>query len=148
MDLEERSVDIGFSGSQRLPTFAQQESLWWFLNQFESFVGHHGDCIGSDAVFDQLARRSKAFESMVIYPMAGGAKRAFCQPGPKDTVRPEAPPLVRNGHIAEACKFLVTTPKEDHMVLRSGTWSTVRRALDLGKEVVIICQNGAIVPWR
>lgn len=142
-------IDIGFSGSKRPPTFAQQESLWWFLNQYESFVGHHGDCIGSDMVFDQLARKCEHLDHMVIYPMAhAGLKRAHCPVMPKDILRPEAPPLVRNGHIAEACKLLVATPKEDYMVQRSGTWSTVRRALDLGKPVFIITQLGGIVPWR
>ena len=46
--------------------------------------------------------------------------------------------LDRNKDIVNNCDLLIAAPKENTEVLRSGTWSTVRYAKQLGVTVVII----------
>jgi hypothetical protein len=119
-----------------------------FLGQYQQFIGHHGLCIGADVQFDGLARAALGFEHMVIHPMAyAGPKRGSVALGPGDLTLPECPPLVRNAHIAGCCDVLLATPKEDHMVVRSGTWTTVRYALSNLKPVFIVIPSGLVIPW-
>lgn len=127
---------------------AQAETLAAFLLAIEDpWIGHHGDCIGADYQFDTIARCMPRFSHMVIHPMKGGGKRAFCKAGLDDLLAPEKDPLLRNEDIVRACSFLIATPKEDHMVLRSGTWTTVRYGLKAQKLVHVCIPNGAMIQW-
>lgn len=139
---------VGMTGTQEGMTFEQVASMAQFLAQFRSFVGHHGDCIGADAQFDGIARAALGFEHMVIHPCSLTDKRAHCTIGPRDVLRGAFGPLQRNEHIVRESELLVATPKEDHMILRSGTWTTVRYAIKVGKPVWVILPNGALVPWQ
>ncbi len=141
-------TNIGFTGTQNGMTPAQAVGVAQFLGQHSRFVGHHGVCIGADVHFDGLARAALGFDHMIMYPMKfAGPKRGLVPASPGDIMLPERPPLVRNEDIAKACDVLLATPKEDHMVLRSGTWTTVRYALALHKPVFIVIPNGAVIPW-
>lgn len=127
---------------------AQAETFASFLlAQEDDWVGHHGDCIGADYQFDTIARLMPRFRYMHIHPMIGGAKRAFCRPGVDDIMHSEKPPLVRNGDIVLGGTYLVATPKEPNMQLRSGTWTTVRYGLKANKPVKVIIPAGAMIEW-
>jgi hypothetical protein len=144
----DQTIQVGFSGTQQGMTAAQAVSIANLLGQYTGFVGHHGLCIGSDVQFDGLARAALGFEHMVIHPMANaGAKRGTVPASPGDIMRPAIAPLLRNQNIAVSCDVLLATPKEDHMVLRSGTWSTIRYALVLYKPVFVVVPNGAVIQW-
>jgi len=141
-------VKIGFTGTQLGMTPQQAVAVANFLGQYLRFVGHHGICVGADVQFDGLARAALGFEHMVIHPMIfAGDKAGLVVRGPHDRVLPSRPPLVRNEQIAFACDVLLATPKEDHMITRSGTWTTVRYALANGKPVFVVIPNGAVIAW-
>jgi hypothetical protein len=53
------------------------------------------------------------------------------------------PPLQRNDVIVKSCQVLTACPGEEHEILRSGTWATVRRAMK-EKLVVIFYPSGRV----
>lgn len=93
----------------------------------------HGDCYGADeqafAIAKHLGLRT------VAHPPSDPRKRAFTD---SDETRECKPYLQRNTDIVRDTDFLIATPKEPHEILRSGTWSTIRRAIKLGKLFEVI----------
>lgn len=132
---------IGFTGSSEGMTEEQAKALWAWLGLLkqelktdqEEMEFHHGDCIGADSDAHDLARILKY--KTVAHPPINESKRAFKK---ADVILKEKKYLDRNQDIAEVCDVLLATPKEAKEILRSGTWSTVRRARKLHKEVIIL----------
>lgn len=112
---------LGFSGTQLGMSAEQQSLLLWFLVELEPDQVHHGDCIGADEQFHRLARSLGIY--IVSHPPADSSKRAYCQ---ADEERDPKPYLIRNKDIVNESDAMLFAPKDDHEVLRSGTWSTVR----------------------
>ena len=113
----------------------------------DGFVGHHGDCIGADGEFHALCLANRHVRWIEIHPPTEGARRAYCERGWVEAViHPPAPYLERNEDIAIAGKdALIATPKEQgREVVRSGTWSTIRRARALGRAIAIVWPNGTV----
>jgi hypothetical protein len=137
---------VGFTGTQEGMTALQKSTFSRIMqNCFikETLSGdhspinfHHGDCIGADAEASDLVSK----ECLVyIHPPDAFLKRAyrpaFYSYGP-------LPYLVRNRAIVDATQVLIATPKRQFEELRSGTWSTVRYARRLNKEIIIIWPDG------
>jgi len=57
--------------------------------------------------------------------------------------------LERNRYIVDLTDMLIATPNTEYMVLRSGTWSTIRYAIKTKKEVITIYPSGFIekIEW-
>lgn len=144
---------IGFTGTQRGMTLFQSEELKKRLEGCSEFV--FGDCIGSDyeAANIALDHNIKIF---TIYPQNTNTKKRawFCN-FEKDIIRengewlffpsgtrirwmPATEPLKRNKLIVDNCEKLIATPKEFEHSIRSGTWSTIRYAWKIKREVLII----------
>ncbi len=82
---------------------------------------------------------------MTIYPSNLLNKQGWCQIDTRrDVVHPPSDPLVRNNKIVGSTNLLVVCPKEDRMVIRSGTWATYRYAKGLGQNIALILPNGAL----
>lgn len=134
---------ISFTGTQQGMTQVQERRVGRLLvyrkGEGEQFV-HHGDCVGSDAQMHLLAL--KFGYKVHLHPPDNPSKRAFCEEG---VVRswPMKPYLERNTDIAEAGDVLIATPKEYQEVLRSGTWSTIRRARKQWIPIFIIFPDGS-----
>ena len=129
-------MKIGFTGTSSGMTPAQKDTLAKVLPVNSEL--HHGDCIGSDAECHVLARAYHCH--VVIHPHnLGKYKKAFCQ---GDEERPAAHPLTRNNNIVEETSWLIATPKGFIEELRSGTWSTVRRARKRNRKITIIWPDG------
>lgn len=132
---------VGFTGSSEGMTEEQAKALWAWLGLLkkelkidqEEMEFHHGDCIGADSDAHDLARICKY--KTVAHPPINESKRAFKK---ADVILEAKQYLARNQDIAEVCDVLLATPKEAEEILRSGTWSTVRRARKLNKEVIIL----------
>lgn len=139
-------TDIGYSGSREGYQGEQGRTMFTWLQylrqKFKHIVGHHGDCKGGDLDFHKQCRAMGI--PRTIHPPAADILRAFADRTDKDLsknnwtkVLPVKPYLDRNDDIAEMTSILVATPYnegEDN----SGTWSTIRRALDKRKWVIII----------
>lgn len=131
-------LQIGFTGTKQGMTAYQREFLRNKLLNLKingyQYV-HHGDCVGADAQFHEIAI-SIGFQ-VIIHPPTNPKLRAhlfdvFTQ------ILPAKDYLSRNRDIVDACSILLATPKESFEVLRSGTWATVRYARSKKKEVFII----------
>lgn len=133
-------VKVGFTGTQHGMTFMQKETLYHLLLELGPDEFHHGDCIGSDAEAHDIAVIIGI--EIHIHPPNNPSKRAY----KKGTqIYPELPYLSRNTNIATKTNILIATPGEDYEVIRSGTWSTVRRARKLDRKIYIILSEGKIV---
>jgi len=140
-------MKIGFTGTRQGLTVQQEMNLDDLLSDIAIDTAaddspiefHHGDCIGADAqahdIVDALPDRR-----IIIHPPSDPKYRAFKE---GDEVRDEASYLERNTDIVdEGEDLLIACPKEGQEVLRSGTWSTIRRGRKAGRPVVIIYPDG------
>jgi len=145
-------TSLGFTGTQGGLTSAQRESLQTTLTKIHEndvFEYHHGDCIGADAEFDELVRLIENTGSTIhIHPPTDNSRVANCQnrsPGTRQIrVHAPKPYLKRNTDIVNDSHMLIACPKEFVEVLRSGTWSTIRRANKRNLPVIIIFPNGTL----
>lgn len=136
-------IHVGFTGTQDGLTFEQETTLHDLLAEGHGHgYFHHGDCIGSDAEADALAKETGY--TRVIHPPLKESKRAFCGMDDDDDAIVYEPKdyLVRNHDIVDACDILIATPNSDQETLRSGTWATVRYARKVGKPYIIIFPDG------
>lgn len=101
---------------------------------------HHGDCVGADDQVNRLVRTTGRWWT-IAHPCTITAKRAY---SPSDEIRDPKPPLERNSDLAQECKWLVAFPSQDHETLRSGTWSTIRRARAFGRHITIVFPDGRV----
>lgn len=134
---------VGFTGTQAGMTLEQYNTVGGIVKSLAPKQGHHGDCIGADAQFHNICRNLGVY--IVGHPgidfLGKSPKRAFCD---VDECEPELPYLERNENIVEACKTLIAAPKEFVEVLRSGTWSTVRKARKKNRVLYIVLPDGTL----
>lgn len=130
---------LGFTGTQLGLTDAQQEQLVETLERVRPSVVAHGDCVGADAEFHQLVRDTLPDCVIEVWPPENSAKRAWCV---GDDVHEPLPYMTRNLAIAKTTFGLIACPGETKEQLRSGTWSTVRRARRYGRPILILYPDG------
>lgn len=137
-----RARSVGFTATQEGMSGAQKITLRETLLKLTPDELHHGDCVGGDEECDKIARSLGV--AVVIHPPTNSSKRAFCaQPG--DVVWEPAPYLERNGDIVESSTVLIAAPRRDVEELRSGTWSTVRKARRSGRRVFVLARDGGVL---
>ena len=137
---------VGFTGTQRGMTPEQDETVRKAFRRMEDEGGSqwaaHGDCIGADAEFHDIARE---FDMKVaIFPPENPSKRAWKE---GDTCAEPKPYLDRNKDIVDEVDYMLATPGEFEEVLRSGTWSTIRYAIKQQVPVQIVFPDGT-EEWR
>lgn len=124
---------IGFTGTHRGMTAAQEQVLRTILFAYGSAALHHGDCIGSDAQAHEIACALQ--REVTIHPSTNCTYRAW---KPSPDIRTPKAYLTRNNDIVRETDMLIAAPAETTEQVRSGTWSTVRFARKLGKQVFVI----------
>ena len=139
---------IGFTGTQSGMTQAQKlmfDAIVLSANEHGAVEFHHGDCIGADnEAHEAVLLLSKHFScnvKTIIHPPIIKSKRAFCS---ADESRDPLPYLDRNQKIVDSIDILIATPAEQKEKLRSGTWSTIRRAREQSKPILIINPDGTL----
>lgn len=133
---------VGFTGTQNGMTKLQLMSCTAALTALHGMkanIFEHGDCIGADAQAHAIAVHL-CFD-IIIHPSYYKNKRAFCT-GAKLVMDPK-PYLLRNRNIVRDVDILVAAPSGPE-TLRSGTWSTVRYAMKIGKTVTIVWPDGRL----
>lgn len=134
---------VGFTGTEHEVPAEQADSLWGYLGTLRPFVLHHGDCINADERAHGIALRLG--QRVHLHPPDNPSKRAFCEGW--TWCDAELPYLERNENIVRITTELVACPREYEMVVRSGVWSTVRKARKLRRPVTIIWPNGERSAW-
>lgn len=134
---------IGFTGTQEGMTAPQKRTLRELLKLLrkndEIIFFRHGDCVGSDEEAHALAL--DLHYSVIIHPPEDEKKRAFCEEA--FTILEPKPYRERNLRIVQKSHILLAAPKGLAEEQRSGTWSTVRAANNLGVPVRIIFPDGS-----
>jgi len=131
---------VGFTGTRAGMTEAQKKVVARLLEEHKPSEVHHGDCIGADAQFHQIAGNIP----IVGHPASEvGEQRAFCLNFSR--IHESKPPLERNRDIVTASDIMIATPKESREVLRSGTWATIRYAFKANKQIYIILPDGTLI---
>lgn len=136
----------GFTGTRTGMTEAQKEQVRRMLEKAD--VLKHGDCLGSDAEAHEIML-SQALDLkqpnpkfIEIHPPTNPKLRAGCE-GANQVFAPK-PYKERNRDIVDGCRVLIATPKGRNEEQYSGTWSTVRYAVSIGRPVRIIYPDGEV----
>jgi hypothetical protein len=136
-------VILGFTGSRHGMTQPQHRELVKWLKVVQPTEVHHGDCMGSDARFHEIVRKLLPATKIVTHPPLADVFRAFCK---GDEERDPAPYLVRDEHILDESERLFATPDSEVERKRgSGTWYTIRVAVDRRTDHVIFYPNGTLM---
>lgn len=137
-------MKICFTGSRCGMTRCQERTLLDLLKRLRPTEFHHGDCFGADARAHALA--AKLGIETHAHPgtdMRGQTpERARCL---TDVIHDAKPYLDRNQDLVNLLgvgDVLIACPKEREEVLRSGTWSTIRRARKAEKNIIYVWPGG------
>lgn len=137
---------VGFTGTQHGMTKRQKESVRSYFNGVlehtkkhfpgSEIVAIHGDCVGADKDFDDIAKSLGIVR--YIYPSNIEGKRAHTEKNGAIEAHLPVDPLYRNKLIVEASSAMLAAPKLKTPELRSGTWATIRFAEKIKKLLLII----------
>jgi hypothetical protein len=130
---------IGFTGTREGMSPAQAYTVRNLLTELKGDIVHHGDCVGSDSIFDMIANEYGS--TVIVHPPVDDRLRAFCT---SSTTRTPKPYLDRNRDIVEESDILIATPLQHQEIKKGGTWYTVRYAREIGKRVLIVWPNGTV----
>jgi predicted Rossmann fold nucleotide-binding protein DprA/Smf involved in DNA uptake len=142
----EKHLIVGFSGTAGEMTRPQRAALTaFFINRVveKDSIVFHGGCVGVDQYVHSLCLKHGVL--VEVFPSVKH-DHWFVPAGSYSwgRVHEAMLPLERNHVIAEVPARLVAVPETETMVLRSGTWATVRYALKANRPVILILPNGSI----
>jgi len=134
-------IKIGFTGNRHGLTQHQKEQIILILDKYDNIIVSHGDCVGSDTDFHNLCENyrkdniNKNIE-IHIFPPNVSTLRAFNK---GDLIMDEKPYLERNENIVKYSSILIGCPVDKNKEeLRSGTWSTIRKAKKHKLDIYIL----------
>lgn len=141
---------IGFTGTRQGMTDAQKRVVKDLIEELRPTRVVHGDCVGADADFHDLVR--EGYNPVVEIMLRPGHNkqgesptRAHCD---EDIVCAPRYYLDRDEDIVLDLiddGVLIATPSGMNEVLRSGTWTTIRKARKHHVLQYIVGPNGALL---
>lgn len=134
-----------FTGTQKGMTLEQRRVLREWLSENRAALSEirHGGCIGADEQFHTILLEQGLLRLTFVYPSNIPGKVAKL-PGFGYRTHPPADPLDRNRLMVALSDVVLATPRESEVVIRSGTWATIRRARKTGRQLVIIEPDGHV----
>lgn len=134
---------LGFTGTRYGMTAAQMHALQRLLEELNPEEIRHGQCVGADAQFHELASDVVGFRLVRhMHPCDFAGCRAHDLRA--EFVEPPEPALVRNLKIVQAADIVIAAPREAIEQQRGGTWSTWRAAVKLGKPTYLVLPDGTV----
>lgn len=115
---------VGFTGSRKGMSDDTLIRVTLLMRRLVVTEAHHGDCIGCDAQFHDIAKSLRI--PITIHPPEISTLRAYCEGG-EITVLPERRYHERNHDIVHSVDIMIACPKGPE-ITRSGTWGTIRFA--------------------
>jgi hypothetical protein len=141
-------MEVSFTGTQIGMAKPQHRAFGELLLEIRPHTFRHGICVGADAQAHLLVRM---LANCIIVGHPGITKDGrkwkrddFIQQN-CDWVEAPEEFLKRNHRMVDMSELLIATPKEDHEILRSGTWATIRYARKINKKVTIILPDGTLI---
>jgi hypothetical protein len=132
-------ASCGFTGSRHGITAFQRAALMSVLWDVKPLEAHYGDCAGADYEFFMICKALRV--RTVSHPGDDERWRMFTL---ADVLRDPKPNLDRNRDIVAECDYLIACPGQETMILRSGTWATVRHARSAGRTTLLILPSGRV----
>lgn len=132
----ETGAVLGMTGTSNPITAAQQS--WLDAQVWDADVLHHGACVGADAAAHRAA--IDAGVDIVVHPPVD---ERLMMPRGLGQWLPAKPYLDRNRDIVDACDRLIALP-DGPPKPKSGTWYTVRYAVERGKDVTVCLPDGSV----
>ena len=130
---------LGFTGTRHGMTQRQRVTIRYLFSELKLTKLHHGGERHADAEAHRLAIGMGAY--VVVHPGLAFNLDSDCLGA--NLVLEAKPNLVRNGDIVLAgIDGLIAAPAQSNEILRSGTWSTVRRARKLKRRVWLVFPDG------
>lgn len=148
-------MKLGFTGTRNGMTPQQWHAFCGLLEERQPTELHHGSCVGADSdahcLFCRFAHNSDAVceEALVVAHLPDKDDcRAYLSVeaenyGISMVQKKPLPYLTRNRNIVDSCDVLVACPAEMEEQQRGGTWSTVRYARKVGRDLVLILPDGS-----
>lgn len=137
---------IGFTGTREGMSPVQKEVVAHLLKTIEmkAFIDHvsHGDCVGADADFDEIAEKMNIVRW--VYPSNIPSMRAHTEEHGATIITEPGPPLERNVMITAGARYLIACPKTADEQVRSGTWHAVRCARKNKTTIYIVYPDGTL----
>lgn len=125
---------LGFTGSREGMNIWQVQQCIDLIKKIKPKETHLGDCVGADHEFYGLIKGWSS--SLVVgHPPINPKNRVFLE---YNWSVKEKEYITRNHDIVKASQLIIAAPKETDSVLRSGTWATIRFALQMRKPMIII----------
>lgn len=141
------SFSVGITGTRQGARPEQKDALWEVLNQTSPREVHHGDCVGIDALVNEMCEtlNQRYGTRTIIHPPTRSELRAFCiPPSGAGEILPPKDYLTRNRWIVRRCEVLVGVPNTMAPRQGSGTWWTIKYAYKQGRPIAIIFPNGHV----
>ena len=140
-------MKIGFTGTRNGMTDAQKTALRGLLReqQYDSFIFevHHGDCVGADDEFVNIACEVyRCLVRVVCHPPVDESLRAFNQKA--NLTMGAKTHFARNRDIVDETSLLIACPSYEPLPTSGGTAYTVGYAARKGKRVKVIWPDGRI----
>lgn len=144
---------IGFTGTRRGITIQQAASLHlqlsalarYFQAQGRGARGLHGSCVGADASFDRACARLGLGTVCIPGTIDGKSDHRWLAKTAAVELEPPTPTLQRNRRIIELSDVMLACPDGEER-MRSGTWSTIRKARRARKHGMIVMPSGKVLP--
>ncbi|HEV7559639.1 MAG TPA: hypothetical protein VGO00_29385 [Kofleriaceae bacterium] len=126
-------------------TDAQRVAVAAILDEVAVTVAHHGDCVGADGEFHDLAR-ARPGSFIVIHP--GPTTDADHAGKTADERREPMNHMKRNKTIVAESNFVIATPFEDVEQEFGGTWKTIGMARKAKRPLAIVMRDGTVTRER
>jgi hypothetical protein len=138
-------MKVGFTGTRHGLTPAQGGALARTVRDTEGMTEfHQGCCVGADTEATGHVRHH--LPGVVVHGRPGDLPQFTHSTAVamSAVVHPARPNLARNQDIVDAADALFARPETFNERLKSGTWSTARRARKKGIPIVFVFPDGTV----
>lgn len=140
-------IHVGFTGTRYGMTKPQLHNVRALLLAIrdgakEDLCVHHGDCIGADAEFHDIASALHPPSFLVGHPPIDREHRAFKR---FDREVEKLTHFARNRAIVAASTCMIAAPYDMTEQERGGTWYTIRYARRMGVPLVTVLPTGELL---
>ena len=143
-------LTIAFTGTRQGMTNDQKSSVFALLTDLMPDFTLHGCCRGADVDFNDLVLRHRTDLNPNVRIHGHPSESTYnsddqcsdlCEG--MDYTAPMGKPLSRNALMVKNAELVIGCPPNYENVLRSGTWSTIRKAKRKDK-VIIVFPDGTL----
>lgn len=132
---------IGFTGTRNGMTRQQHAALCcWMHDVVGPCEVTHGRCVGADEEMHAIAQ---GLGWRIVLRPGLNPPHLIAECAGADKIWPPKNNLVRNEEIVQSTEIVLAAPDGPER-LRSGTWSTVRKARNWQREIHIFMPDGSV----